>query len=799
MPLSLAARRLPAASRVRTRLQAAPVRKLRAPSKIAVLERPVPALRPPAGQLPQPPVTAAGSRPLGPDDFKVHTLKRKSPDDDDHDDGADAAAASAAGAATTAATAAPAAPAASAGMRKRAAVGANKPVPALAPSAARKPAAATTKRAAAATSSIRTASRPAAATRPAATGAASLASRRKPAASASAAVPAAAPAAEASASDERKDDDLIPKRKRPSWDTKGRLEDALEAQQILVQKLSTTEAQAAALRTELSESNTWLAALTATLTPSARDSDQRRSRLETQIRAKEDEIKLQKKAVAEAQQELANVVDEYSRKTDDMVKAHNGKVSALSESIEKLQSEHGRTTQELIAAQTEIAQLKTTVSAQTTANLALETSNRALKQTVEDHERTISDRDAAIAELRALEEKHRQTIAELEEKIREEELVRRRLHNTIQELKGNIRVFCRVRPALGTEADELGGGAGFPHINFSDKNEGVIELVQSAENAQGNKTISKTYPFTFDKVFQPSAKQADVFEEISQLVQSALDGYNVCIFAYGQTGSGKTFTMEGPSKVSGPDDPDNGMIPRAVQQIFLSAERLKAKGWEYTMEGQFLEIYNETIRDLLTADDGSKKHDIRHDHAKGRTTVTDVVNAVVKSPKEVFALLRKAGENRAVASTNCNERSSRSHSVFTLRLSGTNALTGDTSEGVLNLIDLAGSERLASSGSTGERLKETQAINKSLSSLGDVIFALSNKEAHIPYRNSKLTYLLQNSLGGNSKTLMFVNISPALASLQESLCSLRFATKVNSCQIGTARRQTVATASGTGK
>jgi len=275
-------------------------------------------------------------------------------------------------------------------------------------------------------------------------------------------------------------------------------------------------------------------------------------------------------------------------------------------------------------------------------------------------------------------------------------------------------------------------------------------------------------------VFTPKSANDEIFEEISQLVQSALDGYNVCIFAYGQTGSGKTYTMS---------SPQDGMIPQAVHQIYTVAESLKEKGWTYTMEGSFLEIYNENINDLLgkAEEMDKKKHEIKHDTQKGKTTVTDLTSVKLDSSDRVSQLLERASGNRSVAATKANERSSRSHSVFILKLSGTNSITGENSEGVLNLIDLAGSERLVHSQSTGERLKETQAINKSLSCLGDVIYALGNAKdgGHVPYRNSKLTYLLQYSLGGNSKTLMFVNVSPLKQHLSETLCSLRFATKVS--------------------
>lgn len=184
------------------------------------------------------------------------------------------------------------------------------------------------------------------------------------------------------------------------------------------------------------------------------------------------------------------------------------------------------------------------------------------------------------------------------------------------------------------------------------------------------------------------------------------------------------------------------MIPRAVHQIYATAKELGEKGWSYKMEGSFVEVYNENINDLLgQADDfDKKKHEVRHDPKELKTTITDINTVTLDNPAKVESILRRASQTRSVAATKANERSSRSHSVFILKLIGLNSVTGERSEGTLNLVDLAGSERLSHSQSTGERLKETQNINRSLSCLGDVIAALGNgkENSHIPYRNSKV-------------------------------------------------------------
>lgn len=372
-------------------------------------------------------------------------------------------------------------------------------------------------------------------------------------------------------------------------------------------------------------------------------------------------------------------------------------------------------------------------------------------------------------------------VASMREQAREDAKQRRKLHNMIQELKGNIRVFCRVRPPARHEVESLGGHSLF---EYTDKGQGIVTRPIPREDNR-----AQPLPFKFDKVFDPSCSQDTVFEEISELVQSALDGYRVCIFAYGQTGSGKTYTMLGQRNSNG--DVHLGMIPRAVRQVFDSAKAMEVDGWSFKLSASFLEIYNESVRDLLVDSrkaSGKEEYRITYNNDTTMCVVSDLTVVDVQDEHQVQQLIEKSMKNRATAATKANERSSRSHSVFRLMIEGRNSTTGQTLNGLLNLIDLAGSERLNQSKAEGDRLRETKHINKSLSALGDVISALANRDKHVPFRNSRLTYLLQDSLGGDCKTLMFVNVSHAAESLNESVCSLRFAAKVNSCHVGTARR-----------
>jgi kinesin family protein C1 len=413
--------------------------------------------------------------------------------------------------------------------------------------------------------------------------------------------------------------------------------------------------------------------------------------------------------------------------------------------------------------------LQQQVAEMSTTNMTLEDRMRGLRAKIEFLESDCKQQSDSFASMEARLQEALTVAEEARQKLIKEETERRVLFNKYQELKGNIRVMCRVRPVLdSSEGDEA-------KLMFPDfKTSSQIDVTGPEERSSLGAISRKVLPFEFDRVFTPAVHNEEVFGEISQLVQSALDGYNVCIFCYGQTGSGKTFTMSSP----------DGMIPRATHMIYETITQLKEKSWTYTMEGSFVEVYNEELHDLLTPGretDGRKKLEIRHDDSRKQTAVLNCKSVALDSPDKVETMLRQAQSNRSVAATKANERSSRSHSVFILRLVGENSATNERCEGTLNLVDLAGSERLKHSQAEGDRMKETQNINKSLACLGDVIEALGRGSGHVPYRNSKLTHLLQYSLGGNSKTLMFVMVSPLEAHLKETITSLRFATKVSTC------------------
>lgn len=260
--------------------------------------------------------------------------------------------------------------------------------------------------------------------------------------------------------------------------------------------------------------------------------------------------------------------------------------------------------------------------------------------------------------------------------------------------------------------------------------------------------------FTFDSVFAPDVLQIDIYNTCAaSVVESVLNGYNGTIFAYGQTGAGKTHTMEGR-----PDPPElRGIIPNSFQHIFDYVASADAQ--QFLVRASYLEIYNEEIRDLLSKNPKNKL-DLKEDIDSG-VYVKDLTSFVVKNATEIDHVMQAGKKNRSVGATLMNQTSSRSHSIFTIVVECMEAdPTGGEKirVGKLNLVDLAGSERQGKTGATGDRLKEATKINLSLAALGNVISALvDGKSSHIPYRDSKLTRLLQNSLGGNAKTVMCAN------------------------------------------
>ncbi|XP_028299026.1 kinesin-like protein KIFC3 isoform X3 [Gouania willdenowi] len=354
------------------------------------------------------------------------------------------------------------------------------------------------------------------------------------------------------------------------------------------------------------------------------------------------------------------------------------------------------------------------------------------------------------------------TNQDLLRKYKREMNLRKKCHNELVRLKGNIRVFCRVRPVSQEEQDSTDGKT---MLSFDSDDDAVLYLTNKG----------KVMTFELDKVFHPQATQEEVFQEVQSLVTSCIDGFNVCIFAYGQTGSGKSYTMEGVA-----DDP--GINQRALRLLFSEVME-NASDWDYTITVSMVEIYNETLRNLLGGNPTDKLDIKLNPDGSGSLYVPGLTEITVQSPDDIKKVFELGHMNRATACTNLNEHSSRSHALLIITVSGLNITTGNRTQGKLNLVDLAGSERISKSGAEGSRLREAQCINKSLSALGDVINALRCKHSHVPFRNSRLTYLLQDSLCGDSKTLMMVQVSPLPSNMSETVCSLKFAQRVRSVEL----------------
>ncbi|XP_051024424.1 kinesin-like protein KIF3A isoform X2 [Acomys russatus] len=328
----------------------------------------------------------------------------------------------------------------------------------------------------------------------------------------------------------------------------------------------------------------------------------------------------------------------------------------------------------------------------------------------------------------------------------------------------NVKVVVRCRPLNEREKSMC-----YRQAVSVDEMRGTITVHKTDSSNEPPKT------FTFDTVFGPESKQLDVYNLTARpIIDSVLEGYNGTIFAYGQTGTGKTFTMEGVRAVPGL----RGVIPNSFAHIF--GHIAKAEGdTRFLVRVSYLEIYNEEVRDLLGKDQ-TQRLEVKERPDVG-VYIKDLSAYVVNNADDMDRIMTLGHKNRSVGATNMNEHSSRSHAIFTITIEcSEKGVDGNmhVRMGKLHLVDLAGSERQAKTGATGQRLKEATKINLSLSTLGNVISALvDGKSTHVPYRNSKLTRLLQDSLGGNSKTMMCANIGPADYNYDETISTLRYANR----------------------
>ncbi|KAG7509049.1 kinesin KIF3C isoform X1 [Solea senegalensis] len=337
----------------------------------------------------------------------------------------------------------------------------------------------------------------------------------------------------------------------------------------------------------------------------------------------------------------------------------------------------------------------------------------------------------------------------------------------------SVKVVVRLRP-LNRKEESNGPAGGIVQMDL-----GLGQVILRNPRATASEP-QKT--FTFDGVYDANSKQRDLYDEsVRPLIDSVLAGFNGTIFAYGQTGTGKTYTMQG----AWMDPEKRGVIPNAFDHIFTHISRSQSDR-QYLVRASYLEIYREEVRDLLDPNHGTARALELRERPETGVYVQDLTSCVCKSIKEIEEVMNVGNQERAVGATDMNEHSSRSHALFLITVECSQPGPDGRKHirvGRLNLVDLAGSERQAKTGVQGERLKEAAKINLSLSALGNVISALADgRSSHVPYRDSKLTRLLQDSLGGNAKTVMVATLGPAPQHYDETLTTLRYANRAKNIQ-----------------
>ncbi|XP_074769700.1 kinesin-like protein KIFC3 isoform X4 [Athene noctua] len=503
------------------------------------------------------------------------------------------------------------------------------------------------------------------------------------------------------------------------------------------------------------------------------ESQSRNQYLQEQVGMQRQVLKEMEQQLQSSQKTAAQLRAQIMMYEAELERAHG----QMLEEMQAMEEEKNRAIEEAFSrAQVEMKAVHENLAGVRTNLLTLQPALRTLTHDYNNLKRQVRDFPLLLQETlrsaraeigQAIEEVH-STNRELLRKYRRELQLRKKCHNELVRLKGNIRVFGRVRPITKEDGE---GPEAANMVTFDADDDAVLHLLHKG----------KQVSFELDKVFPPQASQEEVFQEVQALVTSCIDGYNVCIFAYGQTGAGKTYTMEGTAA-------NPGINQRALQLLF-SEVRGKAADWDYAISVSAAEIYNEALRDLLGKEPQEKLEIKLCPDGSGQLYVPGLTEFRVQSVEDINKVFEFGHVNRATECTNLNEHSSRSHALLIITVRGLDRSTGLRTTGKLNLVDLAGSERVGRSGAEGSRLREAQHINKSLSALGDVIYALRSRQGHVPFRNSKLTYLLQDSLSGDSKTLMMVQVSPAEKNTSETLCSLKFAERVRSVELGPVSRK----------